>query len=718
MRKFILFFLTIFCFGLFADESVMSGIYEGFPLYRDGYRLGYDLYPYYRPKRRTFVMQFGKKVFNPPLLFDPADYAKLDKLKTDNIAKTEQTKQAETQNNKAAESTDEKTLSEIPQTYSEDILPPDKTGETESVIVSSNQVPHQFNKDFEIRSEGQATIKSVLSQAGLSIKETGSLKTIHFHGFTDTNINIYIDGVLANSQQNGGVDFKLINMEAIDSITYCSPVQSPEPSVGGSLFITTKSEFSEKATLNINQNLSTLFYSGVNSSYSSLSSVIPVKLKKGYFTINPNINYLYSHDKYLINESTKIKERDEGILHGLNAGLSFNFHFLDKVHNLKIGSEYSLVDQIIAQAYPAKLNRNDKLKDHKSTSNVSYSYNSPSGLNTTNLSFGFKYSRQDYPKEFSTHILSEPTMLFASNFHFLDHYDIGVKTSNNFVLLNSTNLAHKTMFYGSASLINRFVFLPFTLEINNRILYTHKNILYTPGISMDLTFPTKINSYSVGLNVSRVGQYPTANALYWEGVGAKSNPNLKLEHGIYSELYTLFKGESFALRLAGTATYYIDKISWRPDENGFWSPINIGKGIFTGAIANLEYRPIKDFKISLNYDFIVAALMPLKKGVTLYYGERIMYVPEHTITAKAVYDNGSLCLEGNLSYNSFKYISNLNLTTLPSKVDFGLMALYRFKYISPYISLDNITHDQTPSTENYPTPGFRLTVGAKLNFEF
>lgn len=686
------------CFNLLFCETSMQGVYEGFPLYRNGFRLGYDLYPDYRPAKKQYVIQIGGTIFNPPLLFDPADYGELEKLEAENRGKsnTEAPLPAENKN-----------------------LQTEKT-EEKKIILSNSQKPEKFNSNFLIIDEKSRTIESVLSQTGASIKTTGTQKTIHLHGFTSSNINVYVDGVLINSQQNGEVDFNLIDLESIHSITYFSPVQSPEPSVGGSLFITTKSDYSDKITLNLHQNISTLFHRPVDSTYTSASLAIPVKFKSGYLTIKPGINYLYSHNRFIVRKDNVIHEREEGKLHNLHSALTFDFNFLSKVHNLKATAEYGMVNQVLTPYFPVKPPYTEKLKDQKSTTMLAYSFNSPSGFNTTKLSAGFKYSRQDYssPAEKSLHILYEPTMLFETGFNFLEHYGISFKSTNNFVVLNSSNLDKKNMLRGSASLINKFVFQPFTLELNNRILYTEKKVLYTPGISMDLTFPTEKNSYSAGINVSRAGQFPTANQLYWKPTSyGRGNPNLKLEHGIFSEVYTQIKSPKYSLRISGTCTYYKDKIIWQPDKNNVWQPENLGKSIFAGSIANLEYKPIDSLTLACNYDFIVAALLPPEKGVPLYYGKRIMYVPEHTLTLKAVYDNGALYLEGNLAYNSFRYLSNANLETLPSKINIGTTVMYRFKYLSPYISFDNLTNDQTPSSENYPSSGVKLTIGIKTSLK-
>ena len=108
--------------------------------------------------------------------------------------------------------------------------------------------------------------------------------------------------------------------------------------------------------------------------------------------------------------------------------------------------------------------------------------------------------------------------------------------------------------------------------------------------------------------IARSFRAPTFNDLYWPDDGwTKGNPNLRPEKGTTGEIGVDAK---LCKYLSSGVTYYrsIYKqlINWVPDDNGVWSPTNIGSALIDGVeLANTVYL-LDDLELGLNYTYLRA----------------------------------------------------------------------------------------------------------------
>ena len=158
-------------------------------------------------------------------------------------------------------------------------------------------------------------------------------------------------------------------------------------------------------------------------------------------------------------------------------------------------------------------------------------------------------------------------------------------------------------------------------EIDNTSALLHFNYInkkklfkLSPSIRFDKQSSTKKETYNFGtrfvdiplansgflfditINAGSAFQFPTMNDLFWpDGLYSSGNPDLEPEDSNYMDI-KFISNNSFGEFIMGVSTKdYNNLISWQPDENFKYSPINISSA--SRSTINLSY--LKRFKDSI-----------------------------------------------------------------------------------------------------------------------
>ena len=167
--------------------------------------------------------------------------------------------------------------------------------------------------------------------------------------------------------------------------------------------------------------------------------------------------------------------------------------------------------------------------------------------------------------------------------------------------------------------------LSYNINIRQEFLNDFENPLI---VSIDTKY--KINQwYSLKANASKNYRVPTFNDLYWNNGGnIYLKPEISYQGAISNEFY--FKYFLFNMNL-----FYInskDLISWQPDINGMFSPINISETENIGFEMAAKFsKSIQKniFNIGINYAYTSAK--------NIETGKQLMYVPFHKVTGTIDY---------------------------------------------------------------------------------
>ncbi|NMM49501.1 TonB-dependent receptor plug domain-containing protein [Marinigracilibium pacificum] len=169
---------------------------------------------------------------------------------------------------------------------------------------------------------------------------------------------------------------------------------------------------------------------------------------------------------------------------------------------------------------------------------------------------------------------------------------------------------------------------------------------------------------------SRIFRVPTFNDLYWEGSGARGNPDLKPESGISGSVGTNLNVIS---NRKTSTTFSIDlysatlnsQIIWSPAEDGAWTPQNLQKvwsrGVEMESLTKVDGNEV-DFMIRLNYQLTRASLMEDSTIAEEYTGKQnqLFYTPEHVFggNISAVYKAWTLAVFNQYSGKQFTTLDN------------------------------------------------------------
>ncbi|MCF0242095.1 MAG: TonB-dependent receptor, partial [Treponema sp.] len=520
---------------------------------------------------------------------------------------------------------------------------------------------------------------------------------------------VIIDGVPANSGQNGIFDFSSFSTDSIEKIEFvksgfCQNVTS-EGGSGGTIFITTKKQipghhFSSDTSLKSYFNL-------------PLDSLTESIKYSGFFFdntfINSSLKGTFAHNQYpFINYKNQKAVRKNNRIFDTNADLSLTT-YTKNGNSLNIKDNFYYGNKEIPGTETSV-----NLSVQKDTDNLlSLGFTMPSLKEmfkiNTNLSWQTLNQTYNSVKENSLHKLNTFTVqgngtYFASTFF---EESLGLMVKSDF--LNSTDAGNVNQFSGfikETTVLRPKDFINITVPLS--VNFNGANFVFIPSIGVRF----EIKNIALFTNASRLFLFPNLNQLYWKNTGnACGNPNLKPEDGISFELGMEAKNIPVPLSLTLFSNYYKNKIQWRT-VNNIWTPQNTASAFYVGADLSLQYQPFSFLTFKLDYEYLYNTL--LEEGASK--GKRIMYTPEHTGTLliKLNLDNFNISTSGH--FVSKRYVSNLNISYLNPYFLWNAVFEYNpSDKIKIYLKGENLLNMDYEESEGYPMPGISLEAGIKFS---
>ena len=271
-------------------------------------------------------------------------------------------------------------------------------------------------------------------------------------------------------------------------------------------------------------------------------------------------------------------------------------------------------------------------------------------------------------------------------------------------------------------------------EINNtsgslHFNYTNKEKLFklSPSIRFDKQSSTKKETYNLAVefvnipimnnqtlfdisaNIGTAFQFPTMNDLFWpDGTYSAGNPNLEPEDSEYVNVELVSNNNLGEFSIGVSMKDYNNLISWQPDENFKYSPINISSA--SRSTINLSY--LKKFEDSIlrvsynkydsNDDELDKSLLYVPDFMTnIFYSvdfnQNTGLVMNYRFTAERIAQYESSFAEQITveSYGILNIAINQDITIKENNLKLNFV-------------IDNLFDEEYESTFGYPEPGRSL----------
>lgn len=604
-------------------------------------------------------------------------------------------------------------------------LPPSITTYIDAPVVEQRQVL----TEEEIEELNVPDLPMLLQSAGIQLLSYGPYgleQKPSIRGFTDETVRVIIDGVCVNNEQYGTFDFSTLNINDIEKIEIVrggfTEGVTDEGSVGGAIYITTKkqslghhfiSDTSVKTFFNFYYPLDTfsqsLGYSG--------------QLNDSTF-LKTNFKGTFANNKYFFTNYRNLrKQRDNARVMDLSASESFS-HFFGNGNSITINDIFYAGNKQTpgsATAYSYGLQQD---YDNNLTLQLSIPEAAP-GLKTENTLSWLSNTRFYKDKTSgSAHYVN--TVKYAGNlyYHNFDWFKESAGLTLDYTHLDSTDDGIHNQISGAIKSTSKFIIsgkddentIAITLPLGAK--FSNGNFAFTPklGFAFNTTYVDfLIDGY-------RMTQFPNMDDLYWDGAGAKGNPDLTPESGWGGDFTINVHNVWLPFSLCAYTNYYENKIQWANLGSG-WRPENVASAFYFGIDGRMEKTFWKDrITVKANGEFLYTKLLNKKDSYT--YEKKIMWTPDFTgclsagvkLPGKGRIETYSIFTEAN--YMGKRYTTNMNITYMEPYLLWNLSAQmtiaakdWRF---TPYLRLDNILNTEYEAAENYPMPGISGTLGIKI----
>jgi len=576
-----------------------------------------------------------------------------------------------------------------------------------------------------------SSTEEALESAGVSFKESNNELT--FHGFWNSSIKVYINGILMNDPNTGKFDFSSLDINSVRSIKI-NPV-STDGSV--SIFIETLYADYTKTTFSLG---------GYSKSYFTLHNISPNDSWRLHGSMN--LPVIFKDGSSLILQENVSAGYDANHFGYLNSDSNYEPSFKDSYSAWQWrygGYERKLVNNSFSAVYsscslPGSTfgftnylswnNQNCGRKDGKY-----YSYEKEEDINGTfafpvflsrkdfrlKLIPSYKISNLDYKKDarysqihdlYRIHSFSFSVNLTARKYFSFDSkagYDFSGKNSLLNVFLDpgfSANIS------GFDFALNTPLSIFSTESENTEKKSPRCDFLYSAEIRKSLPFEEKGN-VSFFLNASRNVTNPVFQQLYYDGGGGEGNPDLKTESAFSFYAGSGWKGKT-EISVKPFLIFYKDKIAWVAGKGNNWRPENNGSSTNYGFDFSFDSNSLSDlFRFKSNYTFCRARLTTNET----VYGKQIMYTPCHVLNSSLEYSPADFT-KILLMYNfvSRKYTSNQNTDFIPAQHYVDLKTEVKIKGAEVYLLWKNILDFKYNEVSGYPGSGTSITAGASYSF--
>jgi vitamin B12 transporter len=225
--------------------------------------------------------------------------------------------------------------------------------------------------------------------------------------------------------------------------------------------------------------------------------------------------------------------------------------------------------------------------------------------------------------------------------------------------------------------------------------------------------------FSVKANGGMSYRAPAFNDLYWpRDLFTVGNPSLLPEHSRDADLGLLVRTSS-GVRFNAGATLFVkdvhDYILWQADDDGLWSPANVGSAAIHGIEGEIGCEPAPGI-LFMNWSYTRLNAVD-RSASALENGKQLAYQPKDQLTAILHCTINRLDLQAEWRYTSRRFIDAANTKSLDAFHTTDVTARYTFPVsgmsFSAMIAVRNIEGVAYQTNDGYPVPGreLRCTIG-------
>ena len=540
--------------------------------------------------------------------------------------------------------------------------------------------------------------------SNIYIKENGygMVASPSFRGTNASQTAVIWNGIPINSNLTGQTDFNTIATASLTNVIIRSGGGSSQygsGAVGGSIHLNNTIEFTENSS-----NELTIYYG----SYASVGGIFKRKMAAEKKYLDMAVDFISSDNDYEYvglnrknnnGEFNKLNISMNGGLRLNNSSLIWNSNYFSGVRNLS-----STITTFNKDSYKDETFRN------------LLTWNSTSKKWNNIIKGAHIFERyQYYPNRENVLYFEGKSNTIIGDYQL--EYNINEKITVSSIL-NLTHIKAEGANIGDESrntLAAIFIWkqlvsdqLSYNINIRQEFLNNFENPLI---VSIDTKY--RINQwYSLKANASKNYRVPTFNDLYWNNGGnVDLKPEISYQGAISNEFY--FKYFLFKMNL-----FYInskDLISWQPDMNGMFSPINISetKNIGFEMAAKFSKSIQKNmFNIGINYAYTSAK--------NIETGKQLMYVPFHKVTGTIDYRIQRFNAYYQQLFNGKVFTTTDNSTDLDSYLVANIGLDYFFSYktmpIKIGFKINNIFNTYYENVAYRPMPN--RNIQTTITFKF
>lgn len=579
--------------------------------------------------------------------------------------------------------------------------------------------------------ESFSSTEEALESAGISFKESNNELT--FHGFWNSSIKVYVNGILMNDPNTGKFDFSALDISSVRKIKI-NPA-----STDGSVSVYIETLSADYTRLRYS-------FGGFSKSYFSFHDLSP----NDTWRLHGSLNYPFN---FKDGSSLMIQENVSGGYDANHYGYvssnsSYEPQFKDSYvawKERRAGWERDLLNNSFSALYSSSkmpgatfgfsnfISWNNQSCGR--TGGYYYNYENQEDLNGTfafpvfipannfrlKITPAYKLSSLKYTKDsiFSkvndSYLIHSFSITEESTIYKL--YDLNVKVNYDFCKENKL-----LDFYLEPGVEVNFAGFDFTLKAPFSLFYTassssaessvQPDFLYFIQVGKSFTFNNEEDKLSLFINSSRSITNPVFQQLYYDGGGGVGNPGLKTESAFSFFGGATWKG-SVEASVKPFLIFYKDKIAWVPYDGINWRPENSGSSTNYGFDFSFDSGNLFDrFTLKANYT-LCRAMLTTNSQV---YGKQIMYTPIHNLNVTGEFTPVE-DLKLSLLYNfvSKKYETNDNTNFVPAQHYVDGRVDYKIKKGSHetalYLLWKNIFDFKYTEVSGYPGSGASLTFG-------
>ncbi len=246
--------------------------------------------------------------------------------------------------------------------------------------------------------------------------------------------------------------------------------------------------------------------------------------------------------------------------------------------------------------------------------------------------------------------------------------------------------------------------------ITGIVFKKNKNIVRAAvrkNFSTDYKFPFLYNlhitriifpSYRVSLSATTNYRLPTFNDLYWNPGG---NPDLLPEQNTELEWTQIFSRKNFYVQADVFYKNTKNLIKWRPQNNGFWSPTNIGRVRAKGVEISVQNK----FHFPGNIKMFTKTAWTYADVVDLSTGKQLIYTPKLSGFISQTIQYHFLTFNYSFRYQDHYYTDPQHHSVIYGHWLHNIGVDYRFKNWKWGVEIRNLFNQYYELMPSRPMPG-------------